>query len=288
MVTAGDEERGKWTRCGVARTVDARMPPEVAPSRLPARDPYAAPREDPTRGPRRAPGQSLTWLYGTTVVANVVFVLVDRLVVSSPLLDALVTVTRWFGPAVAAAWIHQAWRGIPDTHRGTISPWRAWLSLLIPFYGFYWAIAMNIALCDTLNSIVGKGRLARRAPRTLAIVANALWYVTMVATAAFAARGVQGVLAWLPFALGAIDRGAWFAYMLLCDAARDEVVQLSHMPRGLPAPRLSPLQREPGPRPLPTVAFCAIAFLGFLACWQILQPGERVKDAPSKTNGTPP
>jgi hypothetical protein len=41
----------------------------------------------------------------------------------------------------AMVWLYAAWRGIPEPYRGTISPRRAALSLLIPFYNAYWTIA---------------------------------------------------------------------------------------------------------------------------------------------------
>jgi hypothetical protein len=72
--------------------------------------------------------------------------------------------------------------------------------------------------------------------------------------------------------------------MILCDRARDEVVRLGDRAAALGGVRLSQLQRERGPGALATVGLwlviLVVLVLG-LACWQILQPGERVRARPT-------
>jgi hypothetical protein len=113
----------------------------------------------------------------------------------------------------------------------------------------------------------------KRAPRTLAIVATTTWLVlsTLFAsvTIAHRANSAVGTLSSV-----AID-GLWLAYMILCDRAREEVARLGPDPSALGAPRLSRIQRKKGPHPVAAIAVSIIAVVGFLGCWQVLQPSER-------------
>src|SRR5262249_42611720 len=90
---------------------------------------------------------------------------------------------------LAFAWLYVAWKGIPKSRRGTITPRRAAFSLLIPFYDAYWALAVNVALCDTLDSMLERTRSEHRAPRVLAVVAGVAWLGFWVIGAAVGASG---------------------------------------------------------------------------------------------------
>jgi hypothetical protein len=167
---------------------------------------------------------------------------------------------------------------VPEAYRGTISPRRAAFSLLIPFYNAYWALVINSALCETLDGILERAGSPRRAPRFLAMMAPCVWLAVAVVGAAIVSRGTTvatlGVFSGLwtvaPIATGVL----WVVYMVRCDSARDAVVRLAQGGGLRGAPRLSALQRTPGPGVLSIVGWCALVLL-LLACWQILSPGER-------------
>jgi hypothetical protein len=174
---------------------------------------------------------------------------------------------------IMMTWVSLAWKGIPASHRGTMTPSRAAFTLLLPVYNLYWAFAMNLALCDTLDGILVAAGSDKRAPRTLAIVATTTWLVlsTLFGVLAIAHRANTAVGILLSVAID----GLWLAYMILCDRAREEVARLGADPSALGAPRLSRIQRRKGPHPVAAIAVSIIAVVGFLGCWQLLQPAER-------------
>lgn len=183
---------------------------------------------------------------------------------------------------LAAAWLYAAWKGVPEPHRGTISPKRAALSLFIPFYDAYWGIAVNIALCDTLDGILRRAGSPRRAPRVLGMVANAVWLVTRVTGAAIHARHMEYAAhrVLLDLVFETVVGGLWVAYMVQCDRAREAVVQLGDRVSTLGAPRLSPLQRTPGPSVPRVIVLSLLVLIPGLACWQLVDPGSRRPVAP--------
>jgi hypothetical protein len=174
---------------------------------------------------------------------------------------------------IVVAWVYLAWRGIPASHRGTMTPSRAACTLLLPVYNLYWAFAMNLALCDTLDGVLVAAGSDKRAPRTLAIVATTSWVVLTTIfvglTALHRANTPMAILLTV-----AVD-GLWFAYMILCDRAREEVARLGDDASALGVPRLSRIQRTKGTHPVAVIALSFIAIVGFFGCWQILQPSER-------------
>jgi hypothetical protein len=184
---------------------------------------------------------------------------------------------------IVMSWVYVAWKGIPASHRGTMTPWRAVATFFIPVYDVYWAFAMNRALCDTLDGILASAGSDRRAPRTLGTVACATWVtfaaIGLVLATADPLNGGAGTS--MMVAQGSL----WLAYMLLCDRARDEVARLAGDPSALGAPRLSRIQRKKGPHPVAAIAVSIILMVGFLGCWQILQPTERVPaSSPTRTH----
>jgi hypothetical protein len=244
---------------------------------MPPRDPYEPPRAQDEGTPEEPAGSRvLTWAYCASVMVIVVLVFIERYVPhrgTRLLLDLATTNIGFVGFAIAAAWIHASWRAVPESHRGTISPVRAWLTLLVPFYGFYWALEMHLSLCSTFDSITGR---RPPAPRALGVAANGLYFVRIVLGAVIGARGIHGGPAVsVATAVGLVDVVAWVIYMFQCDSARFAVQRLARTPRSLPAPRLTPLQREPGPS-IATIVVCVVLMTVVgLGCWQILQPGER-------------
>ena len=72
-----------------------------------------------------------------------------------------------------------------------MSPKRAVFSLFIPFYNACWSIAVNVALCDTLDGILHRAGSHRRAPRALGVVASAVWLGTRVIGAAISGRHLE-------------------------------------------------------------------------------------------------
>jgi hypothetical protein len=173
--------------------------------------------------------------------------LIERLAGRPRVLSIMVGVTDFVCLFIMAGWIHTTWKGIPEGLRGTLSPRRAWLSLFVPLYGFYWAFAVNLTLCDTLNAVLEDARSPQRAPRLLGLFANAFWYLAPLYVVYFPWSLRHGFLRWLPEAFALFDGGLWFAYMLQCDDARLAVARIAARAGGLPAPRLSYLQRSAGP-----------------------------------------
>jgi hypothetical protein len=174
---------------------------------------------------------------------------------------------------IMMTWVYLAWKGIPASHRGTMTPARAAFTFLIPVYNLYWAFAMNLALCDTLDGILVAAGSDKRAPRTLVIVATTTW---LGLTALFSVLGfVHPANSLVRLALAHVIESLWIAYMFLCDRAREEVARLAADPSALGAPRLSRIQRKKGPHPVAAIAVSIIAIVGFLGCWQFLQPSER-------------
>jgi len=245
--------------------------------------PPASPLANPDdQGHRPTPGRAITWF---VVAASVMEVLLDLLLVASP--SASPGARRglnWFLSIVIdlrliliLAWVHAAWRGIPSAFRGTMSPWRAVLSYFIPVYNFYWGIAMNLALCDTLNVLLKRMGSERRAPRNLAIVAYAAWLAVSVgfivdATLPINARHLQGATA---IAVDAVVILLWPAYMVLCDYAREPVARIGDDVDALGPPTLGALQRAPRPGVAAWIGaglLLVLAIFG-LAIWQVLQPG---------------
>jgi hypothetical protein len=242
------------------------------------RNVYAPPAPDVDRARPRAhaPGRVIALLYGTAVAATVIARVIAYFG-TSPLSSVLASAQGLFWLAtsgLAMAWLYAAWKGIPESHRGTISPRRAALSLLIPLYNAYWGIAVNLALCDTLDGILVRARSDRRAPRVLAIAAGAGWLGSFVLSAALsAAHRPVTIVQWL--LTPAVTGGLWFAYAIQCDRARDAVARLGDRADSFGAPRLTQLQRQRGPSVLATVGLFVVLFVGFLVVWQLLAPGDR-------------
>jgi hypothetical protein len=176
--------------------------------------------------------------------------------------------------AIVMAWVFLAWKGIPASHRGTMTPGRAAFTLFIPLYDVYWAFVMNVALCDTLDGILTSAQSSKRAPRTLGIVASTAWLGVIALEFAFAVTGPRSTIP--AVSLTIVSESLWLAYMILCDRAREEVARLGGDLSALGTPRLSRIQRKKGPHPVAAVALAIIAIVGFLGCWQVLQPSERV------------
>jgi hypothetical protein len=175
---------------------------------------------------------------------------------------------------IVLTWVYLAWKGIPASHRGTMTPWRAVLTFLIPVYNAYWAFAMNLALCDTLDGILESADSGKRAPRALAVVAPAAWLsLAVLGVIVFFARGWSATV---EVSIRLATEALWFAYMVLCDRAREEVARLGAGGSVLGAPRLSRIQRNKGPHPVTAIAVAIIAIVGFIGCWQLSRPVARV------------
>jgi hypothetical protein len=220
-----------------------------------------------------APGRILAVVYGAAVAGNV---LARATLYMGP--PSLRTIARWatgvFGYAIMAlamAWLYAAWKGVPESHRGTVSPRRAALSLLIPIYNAYWGVAVNLALCDTLDGILARRGDGRRAPRILAAVAGAVWLGSYALAAAIVAANRSEAL--VSILLPAVTGGLWLVYMLRCDQVRDTVARIGPDAIARVPPRLSQLQRQRGPGVLAIIGLCLLIVLG-LACWQVLSPGD--------------
>jgi hypothetical protein len=235
-------------------------------------NPYDPPRTDVGRAapPTHAPGKGIAALYGAALVANAIVSVADYTpalrYLSGPARTALAPVV----PVLAMAWLYAAWKGLPPPYRGTVSPGRAALSLLIPVYNAYWAIAVNLALCETLDGILRRVGDDRRAPRALGLIACATWLGSVVVGIALAAAH-HPLRPWFSFVTPYVTHGMWLAYMIACDRARDAVARLGDRIATLGHPRLSELQRQRPPRAF--MVICILGFLLFLVVWQILQPG---------------
>jgi hypothetical protein len=187
---------------------------------------------------------------------------------------------------LAMAWLYAAWKGVPASHRGSVSPGRAVLSLLIPFYNAYWGIAVNLALCDTLDGILTRAGSDQRAPRALGAIAYFTWLGSfVVGVALFEAN--HPLSDWFSLLAPYVTRGMWLSYMVACDRARDAVARLGDRVATLGTPRLSELQRERAPRAL-MVSCLSLAVIVFLAWWNFLVGESAVRDrqaAPATTSG---
>jgi hypothetical protein len=178
-------------------------------------------------------------------------------------------------------WLHAAWQGVPVSHRGTVTPLRAASRILIPLYGFYWGVAINLALCDTLDGILASARSDRRAPRRLAIAALVGWFGGLVAATAIAMvhRPMPGFTLVMPVARA----GLWVAYMFSCERTLDAVAELSARGANLGEPRLSRIQRRRGPGVVGAIAWVVVFLLG-VAVYLVLVPpnhAPRRRAAPS-------
>jgi hypothetical protein len=253
----------------------------TSPLSPPPANPYAPPgavAADLPRAAAHAPGRALAAMYAGYMALSVGYRVVPFLGVGVSYLWWRAGFTTALGAAhylIVLSWVFLAWKGVPASHRGTMTPWRAVLTFFIPFYNLYWAFAMNVALCNTLDGILVSAGSERRAPRTLAIVASAMWVSFLGIDRVLAAvHEVNAVNAMLSLAMGPVTPSLWFAYMLLCDRAREAVARLGADPAALGEPRLSRVQRKKGPHPVAAIAVSIIAIVGFLGCWQLLQPAE--------------
>jgi hypothetical protein len=255
-----------------------------------SRDPYAPPRAEIARvgPPKHAPGKVIAILYGAALASSIIAR--GAAFAAGPPLQRLASVAiypfHYAQSALALAWLYAAWKGVPESHRGTISPRRAVLSLFIPVYNAYWSLAVNLALCDTLNGILTRARSSLRAPRTLALTAGAAWLGTIVLNAAVRAAQHWSLASGLSLVTPALTGCLWLAYMVRCDQARDAVTQLGDSVGTLGAPRLSELQRQRGPGVLAVIGLCLLIPLG-LACWQLLSPGDLAPSATQTRSTTP-
>lgn len=241
----------------------------------PPPDPYAPPHLDAQRAmpAAHAPGKIIAVILGAAVVGSGLARALSSLGPPTVLGPA-----RWAASglglaqtALALAWLYAAWKGVPESHRGTLSPRRAALSLLIPLYNVYWGLAVNLALCRTLDGILA-GRGERRAPRTLAVVAWGVWLGWLVLATSRALAHEYSV-GWA--ILGpSVGETLWLVYVVRCDAARDAVARLGDNPVALGAPQLSPLQRQRNPGLFAAIGLALFIVLG-VACWQLLAPGDR-------------
>jgi hypothetical protein len=97
---------------------------------------HAEPRWTP---PSRSAMTSVTWLYAAAIVVKAACVAgyyaSDATV--QKLASTVAVPVGWAGAILALAWIDLAWRAVPPTHRGTISPRRAAFSMLLPIYNAY-------------------------------------------------------------------------------------------------------------------------------------------------------
>ncbi len=247
----------------------------------PPYDPYLPPlNADGERHGRRSSAPAIvTLLYGAAIMAN----LSARAVVAYSadpgvrvITGAAITASGTVSTALALVWIYVAWNGIPETHRGTISPRRAVLSFFIPVYNAFWVFAVNAALCDTMNGILERTGSSRRAPRLLGGIAGAAWLGSLVIASAFVSAGRTAGWAFylLTLLAPAVTGGLWFTYMLRCDLARSVVASLRDRPNALGTPRLSQIQRESGPGVGTAIALWGLVVFG-LACWQFLTPVPR-------------
>jgi hypothetical protein len=182
--------------------------------------------------------------------------------------------------AVASAWLYIAWRSIPERYRGTISPGRAAFSFFIPIYGIYWVLAVTRALCDALDRIFVEAGSDRRAPRQLGIFATVTFYANVAlgwanSIAMSHPSGAARLLQWASYGSSHLDHALWLVYAFASDEALGAAVQIAKTGDAAAAPDLSHVQTPRRLRLLPLVAFWVVAAVGFLACWQILQPGER-------------
>ncbi|HEX4446867.1 MAG TPA: hypothetical protein VH044_09030 [Polyangiaceae bacterium] len=114
------------------------------------------------------------------------------------------------------------------------------------------------------------------------MVANAVWLVTRVTGAAIHARHMEYAAhrVLLDLVFETVVGGLWVAYMVQCDRAREAVVQLGDRVSTLGAPRLSPLQRTPGPSVPRVIVLSLLVLIPGLACWQLVDPGSRRPVAP--------
>ena len=211
-------------------------------------------------------------LYAATVVTGLIALalLYEGAPQTRAVALAATNVCSYTAVVLAMVWLYAAWRGVPPSHRGTVSPRRAAFSLLIPLYNAYWGLAVNLALCDTLNAILREARSERRAPRAVAATAAITWLGSSVFLLAMAAshRSMPLPVALL---LGTIKAGLWLAYMALCEPAFAAVAALGDR---LGTPRLPQLQREPGPSAFVIVGGLLLIVLVGLACWQSSSPAS--------------
>jgi hypothetical protein len=137
--------------------------------------------------------------------------------------------------AIVLAWVHAAWTGIPAQDRGSMTPRRAALTLLVPLYNLYWAFSVTVAFCDSLDLALAERSTERRAPRHFGIVGCVVWYADMLIRLVvnfatpntFTARwGVPLQAArWLSPSMVAtsVVQFLWVAYMVQCNGALDEL-----------------------------------------------------------------
>jgi hypothetical protein len=255
-----------------------------------AYNPYASPRADPApSGPsRRAPGAFVKWLYAGSIGIGLSghLISLSQLWISLP--AELGMAARgaqlggtWSGNVLAAVWLYCAWNGLPEAHRGRISPARAALSLFVPFYNFYWIVVISPVFCDAVNQILARGSERVRAPRQLGLAAGILQL-----TVPFASFGVTIVLGgrpWLSLVFSLLLSSMWMLYMLQCDPARDAVARMVERGETAFEPRLSKLQEGRGSGCLISFTMAVLLFLA-LAIWQFLSPTPPRSSRPSSTS----
>jgi uncharacterized membrane protein YsdA (DUF1294 family) len=204
-----------------------------------------------------------TRIFAVLVAGNVI---VRALDLTAHRLSPLVT--TWIGHALsvlALVWIYAIWKSIPASHRGTMSPRRAALTFFIPVYNLYWAVAMNLALCGTLDAL-SPSAARRRAPWTLLTVALVVSAASAFVSALLTRHGTPNAAFWIGAPL--LSGTLWFLYMRACDEARD-AVDASTMTLGRPT--MAHVQRVPGAG-LRSAIGVYVLILFALACWQFLTP----------------
>jgi hypothetical protein len=130
----------------------------------------------PQAGGSPPAGAWLKWPYLVTQAALAACFLVrEILVLSSMDADALpwrtlakaMLVSGW---ALGIAWIHSAFRSIPEKHR-PVTPLAAAVSFFIPVYGIYWLFAVHVKLGRAISAARSDRRLEHRSAIPLALAA---------------------------------------------------------------------------------------------------------------------
>jgi hypothetical protein len=200
----------------------------------PETNPYSPPRErrasrEKRRPEQPAPGERIKWIYAVVAAVNAVALLSIAFGVASAAGIQQELITLVDGPlrlvplALAPLWIYYAWSGIPRELRRGVTPGGAIVGLIVPFFSIYWIFAVNVRLCNCVDSLLSRIDDRRRAPKTLAIVATVIYFVPLAMMLAEASRYTFLVLI--------AEHVLWFVYMLQCDELRRAVIAVGSQPR---------------------------------------------------------
>ena len=194
-------------------------------------NPYAAPQPREGEGyapasPVRPPRALLKWIYGGLSGIMVVLLLLTHVVEYSDETAFLwKLIERVDGPfalvriLLALLWIHAAWTDVPAAIRtdANVTPGRAVGLLFVPFYNFYWIVAMPLKLCAAMDRALLHAGRSPSAPSRLALMAALLNLLHAVL-----AKTSTGMPVLLSFAA---TNALWFLFMLKCDGARADIRQ---------------------------------------------------------------